>query len=94
MLPPFDVAGSYGLFQQLFGPVRAEVLAARHLIYEPDGALIALPVATMVTDDDADGANRWALASSVASCVTRHELKRHRRPTTMTGWTVAMANGG
>lgn len=52
-LPAFDVARSYALFQQLFGPVRAEVLAAKHLIYEPDGALISLPVATFVTADPA-----------------------------------------
>lgn len=52
-LPAFDVAKAYALFQQLAGPARAELLAARHLIYEPDGALIALPVATLVTDDPA-----------------------------------------
>jgi CHAT domain-containing protein len=52
-LPAFDVAKSYGLFQKLFGPVRTEVLAAHHLIYEPDGALISLPVATLVTADPA-----------------------------------------
>ncbi len=52
-LPAFDVARSYALFQQLFGPVRTELAAARHLIYEPDGALISLPVATLVTEDPA-----------------------------------------
>ena len=52
-LPAFDVARSYALFQRLFGPVRAEVLGARHLIYEPDGALISLPVATLVAADPA-----------------------------------------
>jgi CHAT domain-containing protein len=52
-LPPFDVAKSYGLFQKLMGPVAVEVLAARHLIYAPDGALISLPVATLVTADPA-----------------------------------------
>jgi len=52
-LPAFDVARSYALFQQLFGPVRAEVLGAKHLIYEPDGALISLPVAILVTADPA-----------------------------------------
>lgn len=52
-LPPFDVAKSYQLFQKLFGPVASDVLAAKHLIYEPDGALISLPVATMVTSDPA-----------------------------------------
>jgi len=52
-LPPFDLARAYGLFQQLFGPVATDVLAAKHLIYEPDGALISLPVATLVTTDPA-----------------------------------------
>ncbi len=52
-LPPFDVGKSYALFQQLFGPVRSELAGARHLIYEPDGALTSLPVATMVMEDPA-----------------------------------------
>ncbi len=52
-LPPFEVAKSYTLFQKLFGPVAAEVMAAKHLIYEPDGGLISLPVATLVTSDPA-----------------------------------------
>jgi CHAT domain-containing protein len=52
-LPAFDIAKSYALFQQLAGPVRGEIVAARHLIYEPDGALISLPVATLVMDDPA-----------------------------------------
>lgn len=52
-LPPFDVAKSYDLFQKLFGPVASQVLAAKHLIYEPDGGLISLPVATLVTEDPA-----------------------------------------
>jgi CHAT domain-containing protein len=50
-LPPFDVARAYALFQQLAGPVKTEILAARHLIYEPDGALISLPVGALVTED-------------------------------------------
>ncbi|MEW5686350.1 MAG: CHAT domain-containing protein [Pseudomonadota bacterium] len=52
-LPAFDVARSYQVFQKLFGPVASDVLAARHLVYEPDGALISLPVATLVTADPA-----------------------------------------
>ncbi|WP_293677011.1 CHAT domain-containing protein [uncultured Phenylobacterium sp.] len=49
-LLPFDAAASAALFDQLMGPVKAEVLAARHLIYEPDGALLSLPVSLFVTD--------------------------------------------
>ena len=52
-LPAFDVARAYALFQTLAGPVRTEILAARHLVYEPDGALISLPVGTLVTEDPA-----------------------------------------
>lgn len=50
-LPAFDVAKSHELFKQLFGPVAGDVMAARHLVYEPDGALISLPVAALVTAD-------------------------------------------
>jgi CHAT domain-containing protein/tetratricopeptide (TPR) repeat protein len=50
-LPAFDVARSHQVFQKLFGPVAGDVLAAKHLVYEPDGALISLPVATLVTAD-------------------------------------------
>ncbi len=52
-LPAFDVARSHALYTKLFGPASEEVLAAKHLIYEPDGALISLPVATLVTADPA-----------------------------------------
>jgi len=49
-LVPFDAAGSAALFDRLFGPVRGDVLAARHLVYEADGPLVSLPVALFVTD--------------------------------------------
>lgn len=52
-LPAFPVARSYELFQKLFGPVRDDVLAARRLVYEPDGSLISLPVGTLVVEDPA-----------------------------------------
>jgi len=49
-LVPFDAAGSAVLFDRLFGPVKAEVLASRHLVYAADGPLVSLPVALFVTD--------------------------------------------
>jgi CHAT domain-containing protein len=49
-LIPFDVAGSSALFEKLFGPVKGDVLAAKHLIYEADGPLVSLPAALFVTD--------------------------------------------
>ncbi len=50
-LPPFDVGASHALFEALFGPVQPELMAARHLVYEPDAALISVPVVLLVTDD-------------------------------------------
>jgi CHAT domain-containing protein len=47
------VARSNALYQQLFGPVSAELMAAKHLIYAPDGGLISLPVGTLVMTDPA-----------------------------------------
>jgi CHAT domain-containing protein len=43
----------YALFGKLMGPVRADIAASKHLIYEPDGGLISLPVATLVLEDPA-----------------------------------------
>lgn len=54
-LPPFDVAASRELFGKLFGPVQGQLMAAKHLIYEPSGALISLPAALLVTDDRSAG---------------------------------------
>ena len=49
-LPSFDVAAAHALFQQVFGPVQADLLGARHLIYEPDSTLVSVPAALLVTD--------------------------------------------
>jgi CHAT domain-containing protein len=49
-LDDFDVAGAHALFDTMFGPVREPLLAARRLIYEPDGKLVSLPVSLLVTD--------------------------------------------
>jgi CHAT domain-containing protein len=38
-------------FLDLFNPVKNQVLAAKHIIYEPDASLIPVPIATLVTDD-------------------------------------------
>lgn len=56
-LTPFDTAGAAALFSQLFGPVKDEVVAAKHLIYEPDGPLVSLPAALLVTDAGSIHAN-------------------------------------
>ena len=45
---PFDVALSRKLYLDLFGPVEKRVDTARHLIFEPDGAMLRLPINLLV----------------------------------------------
>ncbi|HEY6049417.1 MAG TPA: CHAT domain-containing protein, partial [Sphingomicrobium sp.] len=40
---PFDVALSHQLYGELFGPFAADVAGIKHLIFEPDGAMLRLP---------------------------------------------------
>ncbi len=47
---PFDVARARTLFVTLFGPVADQSLKARHILFEPDGALLTLPINVLVTD--------------------------------------------
>ncbi len=47
---PFDAEASNKLFVDLFGPVQAELRTARHLIFEPDGAMLRLPPNVLITD--------------------------------------------
>jgi CHAT domain-containing protein len=47
---PFDVGGAHRIYQALFAPAAAEIAAARHLIFEPDGAMLRLPPNLLVTD--------------------------------------------
>jgi CHAT domain-containing protein len=48
---PFDVARSRKLFADLFGPVATPLASARHIIFEPAGAMLKLPLNLLVTDD-------------------------------------------
>lgn len=48
---PFDAASAHSLYKDLFGPAAAMVASARHVIYEPDGAMLRLPVNLLVTAD-------------------------------------------
>ena len=47
----YNVALAHTLFTDLFGPVGAQVLAARHIIFEPDATLVAAPISALVIDD-------------------------------------------
>ncbi len=48
---PFDLDSARHLYQLLFGPVEDELAQTRHLIFEPDGALLKLPANLLVTAD-------------------------------------------
>lgn len=48
---PFDLDKSRALYKTLFGQVEDILPATRHLIFEPDGAMLQLPPTVLVTDD-------------------------------------------
>ncbi len=48
---PFDIARSRELYVRLFAPVADLLPQARHIVFEPDGALLKLPINLLVTDD-------------------------------------------
>ncbi|WP_298194158.1 CHAT domain-containing protein [Novosphingobium sp.] len=48
---PFDLDRSRALYKALFGPLASDIGAVRHLVFEPDAAMLQLPPAVLVTDD-------------------------------------------
>lgn len=48
---PFDVVRARALYLRLFGTVDAQMAGVKHLVFEPDGAMLQLPPALLVTDD-------------------------------------------
>lgn len=47
---PFDLGAAHDLYVKLFGPVADRIVTLDHLIFEPDGAMLRLPVNLLVTD--------------------------------------------
>ena len=48
---PFDIARARELYVRLFAPVADRLPKAQHIVFEPDGALLKLPINLLVTDD-------------------------------------------
>jgi CHAT domain-containing protein len=48
---PFDVVRARELYVRLFAPVADRLPQVQHLVFEPDGALLKLPINLLVTDD-------------------------------------------
>jgi len=50
MTYPFDVALARSLYSDLFEPVAQRLSGVQHLIFEPDGAMLTLPVNLLIAD--------------------------------------------
>jgi CHAT domain-containing protein len=48
---PFDIVRARELYVRLFTPVADQLPKVRHIVFEPDGALLKLPINLLVTDD-------------------------------------------
>jgi CHAT domain-containing protein len=48
---PFDIERARELYVRLFAPVADRLPALEHIVFEPDGALLKLPLNLLVTDD-------------------------------------------
>ncbi|MFC4294757.1 CHAT domain-containing protein [Novosphingobium tardum] len=59
---PFKVGLARQLYVALLGPANADLLAAHHIVFEPDGAMLKLPINLLVVNDDSvaryDAANK------------------------------------
>jgi CHAT domain-containing protein len=65
---PFDVALSHQLYTELFGPFEAAVRPVTHLVFEPDGAMLRLPINLLVMDQaSVDSYQQRAKASDKAA---------------------------
>jgi len=47
----FDIETSRDLYVKLFGPIADRLPSQTHIIFEPDGAMLKLPINLLVTDD-------------------------------------------
>ena len=47
---PFDIEKSHALYNTLLAPIEGELAGVSHLIFEPDGALLRLPLDLLVAD--------------------------------------------
>ena len=47
---PFDIVAAHDLYVALAGPTAAQLPSVKHLIFEPDGAMLRLPIDLLVTD--------------------------------------------
>jgi CHAT domain-containing protein len=61
---PFDIVKSRALYTAIFGSVDTQIKQVKHLVFEPDGAMLQLPVNLLVTDDESVAAYQKRSAAS------------------------------
>lgn len=91
---PFDAATAYKLYGQLFGPVAAKLPGVAHLIFEPDGAMLRLPINLLITADTGLAAYEQRLLDADADPFDMRQvawLGRTSRPSTAVS-TLAFRN--
>lgn len=49
---PYDADRARALYTQLFGPVAEQLTRVPHLIFEPDGGMLRLPINLLITSDE------------------------------------------
>ncbi|WP_083776330.1 CHAT domain-containing protein [Erythrobacter sp. NAP1] len=49
---PFELETSRDLYKRLFSPVADRLPSKKHIVFEPDGAMLKLPINLLVTDDE------------------------------------------
>ena len=75
----FDVGLSHQVYNELFGPFDAQLRGVKHLIFEPDGAMLRLPANLLVMDQaSVDAYKRRSAAGGDASSTPRHPVVRPR----------------
>ena len=63
---PFDIDRARELYVRLFTPVADRLPNAQHIVFEPDGALLKLPINLLVTDDASVAAYKRRIAGADA----------------------------
>ena len=59
---PFDIERARELYVRLFAPVAERLPQLHHIVFEPDGALLKLPINLLVTDDASVAAYKARMA--------------------------------
>ena len=50
MIYPYDVALAHKLYVDLFGPFEGDLASINHLVFEPDGGMLRMPLSPLVVD--------------------------------------------